>query len=390
MDLDAKVELIILNLLDNKGVNMKIGLIKEIKNHEYRVGMTPDCVAAYVQNGHTVLVEKGAGEGTGFEDDAYVKQGATIVADKAKIFAESDMIVKVKEPLVEEYDYFKENQILYTYLHLAADKPQAMALLAKKVKAIAYETITNNFGQLPCLTPMSQIAGRLAIQEGAKYLEKPFGGSGVLLGGVPGVKRGNVVIVGGGGVVGMNACQMAVGIGANVTVLDINPNALAHFDQIFDSKVTTLYSSRANLISALKEADLVVGAVLIPGASAPKIVKKEDLKIMKKHSVMVDVAIDQGGCFETSHVTYHDNPIYMVDDIVHYCVGNMPGAVSLTSTLALTANTLKHGLAIANKGLEQAVKEDKNLMNGLNTYAGKCVNEAVAKSLNLEFVANPF
>lgn len=368
---------------------MKIGLIKEIKNHEYRVGMTPDCVAAYVQNGHTVLVEKGAGEGTGFEDDAYVKQGATIVADKAKIFAESDMIVKVKEPLVEEYDYFKENQILYTYLHLAADKPQAMALLAKKVKAIAYETITNNFGQLPCLTPMSQIAGRLAIQEGAKYLEKPFGGSGVLLGGVPGVKRGNVVIIG-GGVVGMNACQMAVGIGANVTVLDINPNALAHFDQIFDSKVTTLYSSRANLIAALKEADLVVGAVLIPGASAPKIVKKEDLKIMKKHSVMVDVAIDQGGCFETSHVTYHDNPIYMVDDIVHYCVGNMPGAVSLTSTLALTANTLKHGLAIANKGLEQAVKEDKNLMNGLNTYAGKCVNEAVAKSLNLEFVANPF
>jgi alanine dehydrogenase len=368
---------------------MKIGLIKEIKTHEYRVGMTPDCVGAYVQNGHTVYVEKGAGLGTGFDDEAYIKQGASIVSDKAEIFNNSEMIVKVKEPLPQEYDYFKENQILYTYLHLAADRPQAIALLEKKVKAVAYETITDNFGHLPCLTPMSQIAGRLATQEGAKYLEKPFGGSGVLLGGVPGVKRGNVVIIGGGGV-GMNACQMAVGLGANVTVLDVNPNALAHFDQIFGSRVTTLYSNRTNLLAALKEADLVIGAVLIPGASTPKLVKKEDLKIMKKHSVMVDVAIDQGGCFETSHVTYHDNPTYMVDDIVHYCVGNMPGAVSLTSTLALTSNTLRHGLAIANKGLEQAVKDDKNLMNGLNTYNGKCTNEAVAKSLDLDFCANPF
>jgi alanine dehydrogenase len=299
------------------------------------------------------------------------------------------MIVKVKEPLEEEYGYFKENQILYTYLHLAADKPQALALLSKKVKAVAYETITDNFGLLPCLAPMSQIAGRLAVQEGAKYLEKPFGGSGVLLGGVPGVKRGNVVIIG-GGVVGMNACQMAVGLGANVSVLDINPITLAHYDQIFGSRVTTLYSNRANLVAALKEADLVVGAVLIPGAAAPKLVKKEDLKLMKKHSVMVDVAIDQGGCFETSRVTYHDNPTYVVDDIVHYCVGNMPGAVSLTSTLALTSNTLRHGLAIANKGLEQALKDDKNLLNGLNVYDGKCVNEAVAKSLNLEYTKLEF
>jgi len=236
---------------------------------------------------------------------------------------------------------------------------------------------------------MSQIAGRLAVQEGAKYLEKPFGGSGVLLGGVPGVKRGNVVIIG-GGVVGMNACQMAVGLGANVSVLDINPITLAHYDQIFGSRVTTLYSNRANLVAALKEADLVVGAVLIPGAAAPKLVKKEDLKLMKKHSVMVDVAIDQGGCFETSRVTYHDNPTYVVDDIVHYCVGNMPGAVSLTSTLALTSNTLRHGLAIANKGLEQALKDDKNLLNGLNVYDGKCVNEAVAKSLNLEYTKLEF
>ncbi|DAB32716.1 MAG TPA: alanine dehydrogenase [Sulfurospirillum sp. UBA11407] len=368
---------------------MKIGLIKEIKVHEYRVGMTPECVGAYIANGHTVFVEKDAGLGAGFENEAYEAQGATIISDKQKIFDESDMIVKVKEPLEEEYGYFKENQILYTYLHLAADKPQALALLSKKVKAVAYETITDNFGLLPCLAPMSQIAGRLAVQEGAKYLEKPFGGSGVLLGGVPGVKRGNVVIIG-GGVVGMNACQMAVGLGANVSVLDINPITLAHYDQIFGSRVTTLYSNRANLVAALKEADLVVGAVLIPGAAAPKLVKKEDLKLMKKHSVMVDVAIDQGGCFETSRVTYHDNPTYVVDDIVHYCVGNMPGAVSLTSTLALTSNTLRHGLAIANKGLEQALKDDKNLLNGLNVYDGKCVNEAVAKSLNLEYTKLEF
>ena len=368
---------------------MKIGLIKEIKVHEYRVGMTPECVGAYIANGHTVFVEKDAGLGAGFENEAYEAQGATIISDKQKIFDESDMIVKVKEPLEEEYGYFKENQILYTYLHLAADKPQALALLSKKVKAVAYETITDNFGLLPCLAPMSQIAGRLAVQEGAKYLEKPFGGSGVLLGGVPGVKRGNVVIIG-GGVVGMNACQMAVGLGANVSVLDINPITLAHYDQIFGSRVTTLYSNRANLVAALKEADLVVGAVLIPGAAAPKLVKKEDLKLIKKHSVMVDVAIDQGGCFETSRVTYHDNPTYVVDDIVHYCVGNMPGAVSLTSTLALTSNTLRHGLAIANKGLEQALKDDKNLLNGLNVYDGKCVNEAVAKSLNLEYTKLEF
>jgi alanine dehydrogenase len=368
---------------------MKIGLIKEIKVHEYRVGMTPECVGAYIANGHTVFVEKDAGLGAGFENEAYEAQGATIISDKQKIFDESDMIVKVKEPLEEEYGYFKENQILYTYLHLAADKPQALALLSKKVKAVAYETITDNFGLLPCLAPMSQIAGRLAVQEGAKYLEKPFGGSGVLLGGVPGVKRGNVVIIG-GGVVGMNACQMAVGLGANVSVLDINPITLAHYDQIFGSRVTTLYSNRANLVAALKEADLVVGAVLIPGAAAPKLVKKEDLKLMKKHSVMVDVAIDQGGCFETSRVTYHDNPTYVVDDIVHYCVGNMPGAVSLTSTLALTSNTLRHGLAIANKGLEQALKDDKNLLNGLNVYDGKCVNEAVAKSLHLEYTKLEF
>jgi len=368
---------------------MKIGLIKEIKVHEYRVGLTPDCVGSYIKNGHTVYVEKSAGIGTGFSDEQYEEQGGTIVDNKQKIFDDSDMIVKVKEPLPEEYTMFKENQILYTYMHLAADKPQAEALMAKKVRAIAYETITSPMGGLPCLTPMSQIAGRLATQEGAKYLEKPFGGSGVLLGGVPGVKRGNVVIVG-GGIVGMNACQIAVGFGANVTVLDINPITLANYDQVFDSKVTTLYSNRTNILNALKEADLVIGAVLIPGAAAPKVIKREDLKIMKKHSVMVDVAIDQGGCFETSKVTYHDNPTYEVDDIVHYCVGNMPGAVSLTSTLALTSNTLNHGLAIANKGLEKALADNKHLLNGLNLYQGKCTNEPVAKSLNIEYTKIDF
>ncbi len=363
---------------------MKIGLIKEIKVHEYRVGLTPDCVASYVSAGHSVLVEKSAGVGAGFSDEEYIQKGATITEDKQKIFDESDMIVKVKEPLPQEYDFFKEGQILYTYLHLAADPKQAQALMAKKVKAVAYETITDDNGHLPCLTPMSEIAGRLAAQEGAKYLEKPFGGRGVLLGGVPGVKRGNVVIIG-GGIVGINACKMVVGLGANVTVLDISADRLAYYDDIFGSKVTTLYSNRTNILNAIKEADLVIGAVLIPGAAAPKLVSKDDLKLMKKNSVIVDVAIDQGGCFETSHATYHDNPTYVVNDVVHYCVANMPGAVSLTSTLALTSNTLKYGLDIANKGLEEAIKEDKNIRNGLNLYLGKCTNRAVANSLNIKY-----
>ncbi len=363
---------------------MNIGLIKEIKVHEYRVGLTPDCVASYVSAGHKVFVEKSAGLGAGFSDDEYLQKGAVIIDDKKKIFDESDMIIKVKEPLPQEYDFFREGQILFTYLHLAADRVQAEALLKKKVKAVAYETITDNNGHLPCLTPMSEIAGRLAAQEGAKYLEKPFGGRGVLLGGVPGVKRGSVVIIG-GGIVGMNACKMVVGLGANVTILDISADRLAYYDDIFGSKVTTLYSNKTNILNAIKEADLVIGAVLIPGAAAPKLVLKDDLKLMKKASVIVDVAIDQGGCFETSHATYHDAPTYVVNGVVHYCVANMPGAVSLTSTLALTSNTLKYGLAIADKGLETALREDKNLMNGLNVYEGKCTNKAVAKSLGIKY-----
>lgn len=368
---------------------MKIGLVKEIKVHEYRVGLTPDDVKIYVENGHTVFVEKDAGIGAGFENEDYVNAGGQIVEDKKKIFDDSEMIVKVKEPLPEEYDLFHEGQILYTYLHIAADKPQAQMLLDKKVKAVAYETITSPEGGLPCLTPMSEIAGRLATQEGAKYLEKPFGGRGVLLGGVPGVQRGNVVIIG-GGIVGLNACKMAVGLGANVTVMDISASRLAYYDDLFGSKVTTLFSNRTNIVKAIKEADLVIGAVLIPGAAAPKLISKEDLKLMKKNSVVVDVAIDQGGCFETSKATYHDEPTYVVNDVVHYCVANMPGAVSLTSTLALTATTLRHGLNIANKGLEQALADDKHLLNGLNTYDGKLTNEAVAKSLDIAYEAVEF
>ncbi|NQY21157.1 MAG: alanine dehydrogenase [Campylobacteraceae bacterium] len=363
---------------------MKIGLVKEIKVHEYRVGLTPDCVDAYVRNGHTVFVELDAGIGAGFENSEYEAVGATIVSDKKKLFDDSDMIIKVKEPLPEEYDLFHEGQILYTYLHIAADRPQAEALLAKKVKAIAYETITSREGGLPCLTPMSEIAGRLAAQEGAKYLEKPFGGRGVLLGGVPGVQRGNVVIIG-GGIVGLNACKMVVGLGANVTVLDISASRLAYYDDLFGSRVTTLFSNRSNILKSIKEADLVIGAVLIPGAAAPKLISKDDLKLMKKASVIVDVAIDQGGCFETSHATYHDEPTFVVNDVLHYCVANMPGAVSLTSTLALTSTTLRHGINIANKGLEKALADDEHLLNGLNTYDGKLTNEAVALSLGLPF-----
>ncbi len=365
---------------------MKIGLAKEIKVHEYRVGMTPEDVLVYVQSGHSVLVEKDAGIGAGFENSDYINAGATIIEDKQTLFDQSDMIVKVKEPLEEEYEYFHEGQILYTYLHLAANESLTKMLLEKKIKSVAYETITDAQGGLPCLTPMSEIAGRLATQEGAKYLEKPFGGRGVLLGGVPGVQRGNVVIIG-GGIVGLNACKMAVGLGANVTVMDISASRLAFYDDLFGSKVTTLFSNRTNLIKMIKEADLVIGAVLIPGAAAPKLISKEDLKLMKKNAVIVDVAIDQGGCFETSKATYHDDPVYMVHDIVHYCVANMPGAVSLTSTLALTATTLKYGLDIANKGLETAIKDDIHLLNGLNTYDGKLTNQQVAKSLGLQYQA---
>ncbi len=363
---------------------MIIGLPKEIKNNEFRVGLIPGAVSAYVQAGHTVLVEQGAGLGSGFTDEEYVEAGAQIVADAAEVWAKAGMIVKVKEPIESEYKYFKEGLLLYTYLHLAADAPLTKALLDSKVTAIAYETIVGRNGGLPCLAPMSEIAGRMAIQEGAKYLEKTYGGLGVLLAGVPGVEKGNVVILGGGNV-GTNACKIAVGMGANVTVLDVNLQRLAYLDDIFDKRITTLYSTRSNVQKAVAQADLVIGCVLLPGRAAPKLLLKEDLALMKPGAVVVDVAVDQGGCVETTHPTTHDDPVFIVDGVVHYCVANMPGAVARTSTLALGNATLSYGLELAAKGVA-ACKADKGLLAGLNCFDGKCTFPGVAEALGLEYV----
>lgn len=362
---------------------MIIGTAKEIKRHEYRVGLTPACVATYTHHGHEVLVESGAGEATGFSDDEYRHSGASIIKDKKEIFDRAEMIVKVKEPLPEEYPLFRENHILYTYLHLAASKELTDALLEKRVKGVAYETIETDEGALPCLKPMSEIAGRLSVQEGAKYLEKTFGGRGILLGGVPGVPRGKVAIIG-GGVVGTNACKIAVGVGADVTVLDIDADRLAYLDDIFSTHITTLYSTSSNIEKVLKESDLVIGAVLITGAKAPRIIKREHLPLMKRGAVIVDVAVDQGGCVETSRPTSHDDPVFVIDDVVHYCVANMPGAVALSSTQALTSTTLPFGLLIADNGLEEAVKDSSPLKKGINTYDGKCIHPGVAAAFDLE------
>ncbi|MEA4853043.1 MAG: alanine dehydrogenase [Christensenella sp.] len=361
---------------------MIVGVVKEIKNHEYRVGLTPACVKAFVTAGHNVLLEQGAGEGAGFEDSEYTAAGAQIISSAADVWGKSEMIIKVKEPIAPEYKYLREGLILYTYLHLAADKPLTDALLASGTKAVAYETIVGRDGGLPCLTPMSAIAGRISIQEGAKYLEKPFGGRGLLMGGVPGVGKANVVIIG-GGIVGTNAAKMAVGLDANVTVLDMNLSRLTYLDDVFGGRITTLFSSRGNIEECLKEADVVVGAVLLPGRSTPKLVKKEDLKLMKKGAVIVDVAVDQGGCIETTRATTHQDPIYIVDGIVHYCVANIPGAVPRTSTLALVNSTLGYGLKIANMGLEEALSEDAGLARGLNCYEGKVTFPGVAEAFGL-------
>lgn len=358
---------------------MKIGVPAEIKKHEYRVGLTPANVREYVRHGHQVTIQSQAGIGAGFSDTDYELAGATITTNKQSLFDEAELIIKVKEPQPEEYGLFHPNQILYTYLHLAADEELTKSLMAHDVSAIAYETMQSANGALPCLTPMSEIAGRLSVQEGAKYLEKPFGGRGVLLGGVPGVPRGKVAVIG-GGVVGTNAIKMAVGLGAEVTVLDINARQLAYLDDIFSSRITTLYSNRENIEMVLAQSDLIIGAVLIPGARAPHLVKREDLKLMKPGAVIVDVAVDQGGCFETTHPTTHDDPVYTIDDVVHYGVANMPGSVALTSTLALTGATLPHGLLLADLGLEKALEQSELLKTGLNTHQGKCIHPAVAKT----------
>lgn len=361
---------------------MKIGCAKEIKNNEYRVGLTPDNAKAYIACGHEVLIEKSAGVGSGFIDKEYVEAGATIIDTASEVWKHSDMMIKVKEPLKPEYEYFHEGLILYTYLHLANDKELTDALLSGKVNGVAYETITEN-GYLPLLAPMSQIAGRLSIQEGAKYLEKKYGGEGVLLSGVPGTPKANVVVLG-GGTVGANACKIAVGMGANVTVFDVNIRRLEYLDDIFGAKLQTMVSTDANIERALKDADLVIGSALIPGALTPKLFKKKYLSEMKTGAVFVDVAIDQGGCGESSHMTTHDDPVYILDGVVHYCVGNMPGAVPRTSTIALTNATLRYGLEIANNGLEEACKNPA-IYQGVNTYNGKLTYKGVAEAFNYEY-----
>lgn len=361
---------------------MRVGVPKEIKNHEYRVGLTPASVAELVRAGHSVSVQTGAGLGIDFEDSDYVTAGAQIVADAAAVFAASDMIVKVKEPQPSEIALLEPRHLLFTYLHLAADKPQALGLMASGATCIAYETVTAADRSLPLLKPMSEVAGRMSIQVGAHYLEKEQGGRGVLLGGVPGVAPARVAILG-GGVSGVNAAQMAVGMRADVTIYDINNARLAELDMFFSSQIKTAYASSAAIAHAVKNAHLVIGAVLVPGAAAPKLVTREMLKTMKRGSVLVDIAIDQGGCFETSHATTHDDPVFEVDGVIHYCVANMPGAVARTSAFALNNATLPFVLKLATHGAEAAMAADPHLANGLNVSGGKIRHQAVADALDL-------
>ncbi len=363
---------------------MKIGLPKEIKDNEYRVGLTPAGVQALSDAGHTLFVQKSAGEGSGFADEQYVNAGATMLETADDVWGEGDMIVKVKEPVAPEYPRMRENQLLFTYLHLAPEYELTKQMMERKVSGVAYETITDKRGTLPLLTPMSEVAGRMSVQVGATYLEKMNGGKGILLGGVPGVPAANVVIIG-GGIVGTEAAKMAVGLGAKVTIIDRNLDRLRQLDDIFLSKVQTLASSRYAIEEAISHADCVIGAVLVVGAAAPKLVTREMLKLVPNGAVLVDVAVDQGGCFETTHATTHSNPTYYEEGVLHYCVANMPGAVPRTSTFALTNATLPYALDLANKGLEQAIKDDKGLLEGVNTFGGKLTYEAVATSQNLEY-----
>lgn len=359
---------------------MRIGVPQEIKNHEYRVGLTPMSVREFVEHGHEVLVQAGAGERIGMSDAQYVEAGARIVADAQAVFAQANMVVKVKEPQPQECAMLRPGQILYTYLHLAPDPEQTAALVKSGAVCVAYETITGAGGGLPLLAPMSEVAGRMSIQAAAAHLEKSKGGSGVLLGGVPGVPAAHVVVIG-AGVVGTHAMQMAVGLGARVTVLDKNVDRLRQLDLVFGNRIHTRYSSTANLEEAVMDADVVIGGVLVPGAAAPKLVTRAMISRMKKGSVLVDVAIDQGGCFETSHATTHAEPTFLVDGVVHYCVANMPGAVARTSTMALNNATLPHGLALADKGWKVALAQDSHLRQGLNVCQGLVTCEPVARDL---------
>ncbi len=362
---------------------MRVGVPKEIKNHEYRVGLTPASVAELTAQGHEVVVEALAGNGIDFSDRDYMDAGARIMPNASEVFAAADLIVKVKEPQPGEIAMLRPHHTLFTYLHLAADKAQAEGLMKSGATCIAYETVTSPSGQLPLLKPMSEVAGRMSVQVGAHYLEKEQGGRGVLLGGVPGVAPARVAILG-GGVSGVNAAQMAVGMRADVTIYDINMDRLAELDMFFSSQIKTAYASKAAIAAAVAKAHLVIGAVLVPGAAAPKLVTRDMLKTMKRGSVLVDIAIDQGGCFETSHATTHDDPVFTVDGIIHYCVANMPGAVARTSAFALNNATLPFVVRLANMGADAAMKADTHLAAGLNVASGQIRHRAVADALNLD------
>lgn len=364
---------------------MIIGTVREVKHNEYRVGLTPSSVKEYVHHGHQVLVETSAGLGSGFTDEDYVVAGASIRQTAAEVWKNSDMIVKVKEPLESEFPFLREGLLLYTYLHLAANEALTHALIESKTQAVAYETIELEDGSLPCLKPMSEVAGRLSAIEGSKYLEKPFGGSGVLISGVPGVDRANVSIIG-AGVVGENALKMLVGMGANVTILDINLKKLTYLDDIYGNRITTLYSSSDNIERCVKQSDLVISAVLLTGAKAPKLIKRAYYKEMRPGSVIVDVAIDQGGSTEVAKATYHDNPTYVVDGVIHYSVANMPGAVPRSSTIALNNATLKYGLMIADYGLDIAINRSNALKLGVNVYHGQCTCKGVCTAFDLPYL----
>lgn len=363
---------------------MTVGIPKEIKNNEFRVGLTPSGANTFIRDGHTVYLQKGAGIGSGFSDDLYTNVGAKILNSIEEIYSLSELIIKVKEPLEEEYTLIKKDQIIYTFFHFASSKALTEAMIKSEAVCIAYETVENIDKTLPLLTPMSEVAGRMATQQGAKFLEKPQSGFGVLLGGVPGVKPANVIVLG-GGVVGTQAAKMAAGLGADVTIFDISLERLRELDDIMPKNVKTQFSNSYNIKKSIKNAHLIIGAVLIPGAKAPNLITKQMLKDLRKGTVLVDVAVDQGGCFETTHPTTHENPTYIIDDVLHYSVANMPGAVPATSTEALTNATISRGLSLANKGWKKACLEDESLMLGLNIINGKIVYKAVADAFQMKY-----
>lgn len=363
---------------------MIIGVPKEIKKHENRVALLPEGVTKLRENGHRILVEKGAGEGSAFSDEQYEEAGATIIEDADKLWSQAEMIMKVKEPLEIEYPRMREGQIIFTYFHFAASEPLTKAVIESNCIAIAYETVEKTDGSLPLLIPMSEVAGRMASQEGAKYLEKPQGGRGILVGGIPGVKPANIMVLG-GGIVGVNAAKIAAGMGANVTIMDIDIARLRHLDDWMPKNIDTMFSSKVSIQRMLPEIDMVIGAVLKPGSKAPHLITRDMLASMQKGTVLVDVAIDQGGCFETSVPTTHDDPVYQLDGIVHYCVANMPGAVPYTSTLGLTNVTLPYAVDIANKGWKDAIYDDPELQKGLNIANGNIVYKPVAEAFNLDY-----